>query len=85
MKSPQSEGGLEAEAFVGVKDADDGTFVLAAAPGLEPTPGGGPVNLGTALPPGGGGRIPILPLPITYGTYLEIYRGNSYDNKTQNY
>ena len=40
--------------------------MLEAGTGLEPVPGKGPVNLGTAPPPGGGGRIPTLPLPKIY-------------------
>jgi hypothetical protein len=69
VKSPQSEGGLDAGTFAGAAGWKDGTFVLAAATGLGPapeggpTPEGGPAGLGTALLPGGGGRIPILPLP----------------------
>lgn len=64
MKSPQSEGGLEAPTFVGSVGWKDEAFVLGDTADLEPAPGEGPASLGIAPPPpGGGGRIPTLPLP----------------------
>ena len=66
VKSPQSEGGLDAGTFAGAAGWNDGTAAatgLDAAIWLEPAPGGGPACLGAALLLGGGGRIPILPLP----------------------
>ena len=65
MKSPQSEGGLDAGTFAGAAGWNDGILVLTAATGLEAATEGGPATLGIAPLPGGGGKMPTLPLPTT--------------------